>query len=418
MAVQIIPQAPSFGQMLGQSLGTGLSQSLGALAQLKAQQLQQQAAQQQYAQAIQSMPGVTPQIANLLAAMSPQERKDVWPNLPAFMELAGLGAPQGRNEGAMVSQTPIQPQTAASPEAPAEAQGAAPSSELAQKYKKAFTSPATQRAEATQKREEEKLSIEKEKFKYKKEIEDKKFEYKKASDEEKIKLKKELTEKKDTLERIKTYEKFEEEIYKTAEGSDKIIDTLHDYINLTKTGDIINPTKAAILDKLSHSMFGLNLWGMTSTDTQTLQAMSKTFMSEAKNFFGSRVTQMEIMAFMQMFPGLLQSDEGKIQIAHMLIPMFKSKTAKREALTQVLEDTHGKRPDNFKELIHYKTKQIKDDAAQEFKALMSLPAPSMSDPNEILEVENGLIFKKTPDNTDWVRITDKKELDKLKNKGV
>lgn len=69
----------NIGGRLGAALGSGLQQ----LAQNKIQALQNQ----QYQQSLASIPGMNPQMAQLLTNLSPEERKQVWPNIGSLMQL-------------------------------------------------------------------------------------------------------------------------------------------------------------------------------------------------------------------------------------------------------------------------------------------------------------------------------------------
>lgn len=73
----------SFGSRLGESLGTGLEK----LAQNKVQELQKQNENLKYQQAISSIPGMKPEVAKLLAGISPEERKLLLPNLESLLGL-------------------------------------------------------------------------------------------------------------------------------------------------------------------------------------------------------------------------------------------------------------------------------------------------------------------------------------------
>jgi hypothetical protein len=71
----------------GVEFGKTLSNSLERLAGGKLQQLQQQGERLKYQQAISSIPGMKPEIAQLLSGISPEERKSILPNLDALLGL-------------------------------------------------------------------------------------------------------------------------------------------------------------------------------------------------------------------------------------------------------------------------------------------------------------------------------------------
>ena len=92
MALHILPQESGFGEALGSGLGTGLQ----ALAQLKLNQLTQRAEQSQFSQALQKIPGITPEVAQFAAALPPDVRKYALQNLGSLTQLGQLGQQQAQ----------------------------------------------------------------------------------------------------------------------------------------------------------------------------------------------------------------------------------------------------------------------------------------------------------------------------------
>ncbi len=85
MAFHILPQGPP---TFGESLGSGLGSGLAALAQLKLNQVAARQQQNTFSQALQGI-GITPEVAQFVAAQSPQNQGLVLQNLPALMQLGG-----------------------------------------------------------------------------------------------------------------------------------------------------------------------------------------------------------------------------------------------------------------------------------------------------------------------------------------
>jgi hypothetical protein len=117
MAIQVINDpyrsiGGGLGASLGQGLGSGLSSGLEMLAKQRLQEVsdrqknlqQQQAAEaerKRYEQTVSKIPGMQPEIAQLLAGVSPEERKALFQNLSPLMQLfqQEQGLPQAVPQG-------------------------------------------------------------------------------------------------------------------------------------------------------------------------------------------------------------------------------------------------------------------------------------------------------------------------------
>lgn len=386
--VRGLPETPSFGKVLATGIGSGLSQGLQGLAALKAQELQQRQQQRIFEQGISGIRGMTPQAARFLSALSPAERKEMWPNLPALMGLFGpQGAAQAPQGIAPQASPEFQQWLAQSGIIPGQ-EGAAPItgqpqpvvSPLSKGYEEAFTSPAARRAKATEKREEEKLGIAKET----------------------------LAEKKQT--RIdKAFASLRKDIYEKGKTADETLDRLKQQEELVKTGDLSHPLIASTLETLSKGIFGIgiDLFGtLTSGDTQKMRSLSLENFKVLKSIFGARPTQAEAFKIFNMYPSLFNSKEGNLALIERSRPLVMAQKAELLADDEIMEEYGQKTPKNYKSLLKKHTEQIKNKLWKEYLACSELPLMAeVNDPTITgLEV-NGLKFKKGLN--DWELIEEK-----------
>lgn len=93
MAIQVVPNNPSFGGSLGASLGSGLGQGLSMLAQNKITEIQNQ----KKAKAWEGI-GLDPQTANFIVQQPESVQKEF------ISRLEGIGSPQGQQQGQQMMQ--------------------------------------------------------------------------------------------------------------------------------------------------------------------------------------------------------------------------------------------------------------------------------------------------------------------------
>lgn len=327
---QIIDR-PGTGQLLGQALGTGLGSGLQALAQNKMQQMQQG----NLAALLGQTPGFNQQEAVLGALLPPQLQQEFFkqkmqaPQQQQFAQaLAGLlggESPvaqeiEGQREVGMIQSGTGQ---LGLPAGLTERQA----TQLAQLglKKKAQEQQQRQFESKAQERRQERIEA-----------------------------------------RLKPYM---EEVQKKASGGKEDFERLTEMEEIIKKGDLTNPVVSSLLEAAAKGVFGfgVDLFGLTSTDTQKFRKLSKDFAKTAKNYFGSRVTEGEIKLLLDTFPSLSQSDTGKLAIIDRLKPLAAAGVAYDKALDEVLAEYDYQPPANLRTLVEKRVKPELDRLATEFK---------------------------------------------------
>jgi hypothetical protein len=142
---------------------------------------------------------------------------------------------------------------------------------------------------------------------------------------------------------------------------------------LGSSGKLISPGKAAALEIAEKGLFGhgVNLWGLTSPETQEYKKRSAGFVKGAKQLFGSRVTEKEIEFFMATVPTLLNSEAGRRRIGEIYKSMARASQAEDLAMEQIIEENGGKRPANIRKLTDERANEIKNEATDEFNQLIA-----------------------------------------------
>jgi len=158
-----------------------------------------------------------------------------------------------------------------------------------------------------------------------------------------------------------------------AESGDIRLDRMEELI---KEGNLPSPITASILETLAHAVpipgtgksIGIDLKGtLLSDEAQEFDKLSKDFLKDAKKFFGSRITQMEINQFLKTIPTLMQSDEGKLRVVRNMRLFNEVSKLKSKIGEDIIEKNNGYRPHNFKQLVEKEAKPEVDRIAKEFK---------------------------------------------------
>jgi len=354
---QIIQDAPGFGEILGTGLGQGLGGSLQNLANMKLNQFAQRQQAVQTAKAFQQLPGVTPEIAQFLAALSPEERKYPLQNLGSLMQLgqalgpqaaqhvqpqSGMEALQGLSAADLLSnpsqsnpllqqalsKAPLKPQMAAQPQQKPIAQ------DQAKLVEDIFTSP-------QEKRERHKIALKE----------------KQIANQEKS-------------ERFKASQKDRKEIIDKAKSSRQQLHDLERMEELEKSGKLDTPGYVEFLKRS-----GLDIPALMNPESQEFQKIAVGFLRDAKAYFGARISNYELEQFLKSIPSLSQSPSGRKSVISNLKYLQRGNLAYNEALKEIMKENEGIPPYDLLEQIDDRIDPKLDKIAERFKQEIAKPAP-------------------------------------------
>lgn len=135
------------------------------------------------------------------------------------------------------------------------------------------------------------------------------------------------------------------EQYDTISSADKNIRDYHKILELDVENKIDNPGFLAFLE---NSGLG-NLDALTSPGTQAFKNISKNFLNNLKDIFGSRLNETEVQLYMDALPGLLNSPEGRKEMIKNAILIEEGKKAKAQNVFEILKENKGQVPSDFYE---------------------------------------------------------------------
>ncbi len=316
------------GGRLGAALGTGL----GQLAQHKLSQIskqyQQQQERSQFAQGL--APILGQDTANFLSHLGPDERKYALQNIGSLLQLNQ----QPQQNGLESLQQPGQEQQPIQQQAQQQQQM---TPERVKLVENVFTSP-------QEKREKEKL---------------------------------EFTKRQATLKETKPYVdalKAKEKAVKEADLRLKRMETLID------KGNLPNSALWSALSKLENAPYisgltapiaelikgGTKWFSGNSADIEEFEKLSSEFVKNAKQYFGSRITQKEVELFMQTVPTLAQTDSGKKKLIENIRSLNELTEIEAKAARSIIKANGGIPPLDIEQQVQDKIGKKLDKVAKKF----------------------------------------------------
>lgn len=387
MVIQILPRDQSFGEQLGTALGTGLADSLQLLAQQRIKDLERR----QTATGLEELLGLKPEQSQAYATLDPLIQRE-------FVKQKLL-EPRLAQQGALLAQQGLPAEISLLPQS---AQGALikrllPQAEEAQL--ESLLSQPDKLKTIDQRQTESPISVAPESQEPIKaeQITSKRLSYPpapqaKAQEEllkyydilkredltpaQRSRIKKEIDVKEDKFaqqqEKVdKSTQKIYDKINDDAEAAEDGNQRLEKMLELINTGKLVGPITGAVLDTLEHGIpalgVGLNLYGLTSTQTQEFKKLQADFLRDVKKIFGSRVTNEEVKRYTNRIPSLTQTDEGKRMVVRDLKLFNDANLARKKAMQDIIDENNGYRPPNLEDLIEKRSKSELDRIAKEFK---------------------------------------------------
>ena len=104
----------------------------------------------------------------------------------------------------------------------------------------------------------------------------------------------------------------------------------------------------------------------TSPNTEEFEKLSNSFITSAKNIFGSRITDNDLKFFMSMVPTLSQTDNGKIAIINNMKSFNKAAQVKYKTMKKIIRDNGGRIPDNLQFLVEEEASPELNKISNEF----------------------------------------------------
>ena len=174
------------------------------------------------------------------------------------------------------------------------------------------------------------------------------------------------------------------EAEKAAIGGDLRLDRME---NLVKKGDLPTSAFYKLFKYAADSKVGgtlpfighladipIKLFGGVGETTQKLlhkdveefEKLSADFAKDAKKYFGSRLTDADLTAFMRTIPTLAQTDYGKLKMINNLRAFLDLAHDEYKVMEEIISENNGERPKNLELEVHKRMKPRIDEVSKIF----------------------------------------------------
>jgi hypothetical protein len=131
------------------------------------------------------------------------------------------------------------------------------------------------------------------------------------------------------------------------------------------TGALIGGAIGALASPLAGA--AKSLIRATSPDIEEFEKTSNDFVKNAKQYFGSRLTDADLRAFMSTVPTLMQTDAGKLKVAENLQEFNTLARSEAKIAREIVRKNKGKRPFDIELQVQERLGPQKDRLARKFK---------------------------------------------------
>jgi hypothetical protein len=166
---------------------------------------------------------------------------------------------------------------------------------------------------------------------------------------------------------------FYEKVINESKGAQKTDARLNRMEELVQKGNLRHPFWNSLFDTVASGIFGphgpkMDIHFLQNADTQEFRKLSREFIKNAKDIFGSRVTEGEIKLLLESVPSLSQTDEGKMRIINNLRIFNEASKAEKEAMEEIINENNGRRPKDLELLVSKRVSPKLDYFADQLKS--------------------------------------------------
>lgn len=351
MPIQYIPGRPGLGQLLGESLIGGLGQGIaGGLSQgigagLKSLLTPSEKPQKTNAKALADAFGIPLEQAQQIAQLPPQLQqmilqeqvkapsRQLYGNILA--NIVGTPSQEGTAQGTSMQLTPEQIGNNISPLLAAGGLDRQEAFQLAQLAQ-----------------QQEKIKTQKEQFE------------KTLSSREKAQIAAaQKQEQKEIRSEVKPYYT---EITKSAKAAQKNNMRLARMEELIEKGDLVYSIPANLVGAIPF-IGEKTVSAFLNADSAEFEKLSNDFIKEAKDIFGSRLTDADLKAFLKTVPTIYMNDEAKLRVINNLKLLNDASIIQKETMDDIIEEHNGMWPRDLDTLVEKRTKKQLDELSKRFK---------------------------------------------------
>lgn len=107
-------------------------------------------------------------------------------------------------------------------------------------------------------------------------------------------------------------------------------------------------------------------WYHGAADIEEFEKLSNEFVKDAKQYFGSKITEKEVQMFMQTVPNLMQTDAGKKKIIDNIRSLNDLVEVEAKAARSIIKENGGIPPIDIEQQVHDKIENRVDKVVKKF----------------------------------------------------
>lgn len=155
------------------------------------------------------------------------------------------------------------------------------------------------------------------------------------------------------------------------QASKRDLDDLNRFQELEKDGKLDTPGYVEFLKRS-----GLDIPALLNPESEEFQKIAANFLRDAKNYYGGRVSNMEMEQFLKTIPSLSQSPDGRKRVIANLKNLARAKTERYQAYKDIKSETRGNIPIDVAEQVEDRIDKRMDHLAEQFRKDLAKEVPA------------------------------------------
>lgn len=185
-----------------------------------------------------------------------------------------------------------------------------------------------------------------------------------------LSLGKSKSEREEEFKKFKESKEFRKGIISAKKESRSVIKDLDRLEELSASGKLSTPGYVEFLKRS-----GLDIPALLNPESEEFQKIQQGFLKNAKQYFGSRISNFEVEQFLKTIPSLSQSPEGRKRVIANLKHMARGADEYYKAYEEVLKENKGIPPYDVEERVERKVDARLDRIYKQFKNDLQKPVP-------------------------------------------
>jgi hypothetical protein len=175
---------------------------------------------------------------------------------------------------------------------------------------------------------------------------------------------------KEVAQKFKETKQFRHDLLESRRAAKNDIKDLSRLEELSQSGKLDTPGYTEFLKRS-----GLDIPALTNPESEEFQKIQASFLRNAKQYFGGRISNYEVEQFLKTIPSLSQSPEGRSRVIANLKYVARAADERYKAYQEVLAEHGGVPPYDLEEQVENKSDKKLDTIYRQLKKDLEKPVP-------------------------------------------